>query len=229
MKKENDFYDKLLYVFTNYIMVFLVTDIAFLITIFPLVGYLLSPIGSWKIYDILLLSVLLGPAMTALSSAMQKLIREKDISPFSDYFKAYKVNFGQGLYIGSILSFAMIILYFDVNYFFQKNNNLVACICIAAIIIILILSLNIYAVLARFNLKTKDIFKISARMFIKKIYIPIAYVLLAVVIIWFIYIIKQAIVGALIGISIFTYCVAFMQKADIEELEIEIQEKYNVE
>ena len=104
-----------------------------------------------------------GPSLTALFSVMGKLVREKDIYPFKDYWNAYKLNFKATMKVWSIQLFLLLVIIVDIRYMSTANN--ISFIFIKPLILIaatlVSISIYLYAILSRFDLKTKDLIKLS--------------------------------------------------------------------
>lgn len=227
MKKEQDIYNNKVYIITSFIMNLFVPDLAFLLMTSPLVIYILWPGNEWTLSAILILSLLVGPAITALFSTMQNLCRYKDIAPWHDYFKSYKTNFGQSLFITAVINFAVTVCYVDMGYFTSLNKN-ISYIFLGLIVVILMLCFYVYPILARFNLKTIDVFKIAVKVFVKKIYFTVTYAAIIIIMLWLIKITGIALIGLLVGVSIFCYIISLIQKKVIDEIEDQLKEEYNL-
>lgn len=229
MDNEQRLYNNKLYNIANYLTIFIISNIIFSIMICPFMIYLLKPPEHWNANQIAFLSLLIGPAITALLSAMQKLVRYKDIAVWKDYFKAYRQNFGQSLFITAIMVFAVTMLYMDFAYFVRKDMKGIANVFMIFIILLIMISTYIYPILSRFNLKTIDIFKISFKMCMKRIYVPIGFVGIGAALIWTMKIFDMQVLASILGVSVMCYIVALIQKKDIDELEEELKSMYNIE
>jgi uncharacterized membrane protein YesL len=159
-----------------------------------------------------------GPAYTALLSTMGKLVREKDVNITRDYFKAYKTNFLQSLFIWTLQIILITILLVDIKFFAGgAYGNIAVPIIYALIIIILVTGIYIYSILSRFYLKTKDVIKASVYFIVSKWKITISCI--SVFIISFTVAYNFASIAALFIVSITCYALMFLQKDILKDLE----------
>lgn len=178
MAKRN-FFEGPLYTITNYIYWFSVTNIYFILMNLFLVMFLLLPVepadvnaGYYLMFYLVLLPV--GPSLTALLSVMGKLVRDGDASVTKDYFKAYKQNFKQSLFIWFIGLTMISIMLADINFFATKGNaSMLIPVFNGMIIIMLILGLYVFPIVSRFYMKASDIVKLSFYYAIKKFKVTI--------------------------------------------------------
>ena len=169
------------YTITNYIYWFFLGNIYFLLLNIPLFYMLIVllsngekqlPNGFTTIAVLCCIPV--GPAATALLSVMGKLIREKDINITKDFFKAYKTNFFQSLFIWALEILIISILFLDTSFIISKGYPRILAIFIFVIIaFIFLVSLYIFPILSRFYLTTKDIIKMAAHYTIHNIHVTI--------------------------------------------------------
>lgn len=181
--EEKDFTEKGFYKFSNYLWWFLISNFCFIIVNLPLIIIIfLYPALSLILRQLGLSIGLLftAPAATALFSIMGKLIREKDIAAFKDFFKAYKTNFLQSIFIGALHVLILNVLYIDSIYFRQSSVPLMSYIFYFLFIYAIALSTFIFPILSRFYLKTKDIFILSIMYSIKKIAFTVANLLIMI-------------------------------------------------
>ncbi|BCZ44157.1 hypothetical protein psyc5s11_02240 [Clostridium gelidum] len=226
MKDKNDILNNKVYAITNYITNFFITNLWFLVMISPIIIYIYIFEGNISMSILLLLSILVGPALTALFSIMGKLVREGDIAPTKDFFHFYKMNFLQSLLVGIILNILISITYFDMNYFSSKGNKYFSYIFLALLALIIMLSIYIYPIISRYNIKIVHLFKISIKLLIKKIYISLSCISIIIIVLGLVRITRLSLVGVLFGVSIIGYLIMRMEKNIIDELEEEIKEKY---
>lgn len=159
-----------------------------------------------------------GPAVTALLSTMGKLVREKDINVTKDYFKAYKVNFIQALFIWSIQFLIIFALIQDIRIMRHlPYGNYLIPIFYVVLFLILILGLYIYPILTRFYLKTKDLIKLSMFFFIVKIKETLLLIFIGILIsLLMMYI---SFIPVLIFASIISFILMYIEQDVIRELE----------
>lgn len=113
--------------------------------------------------------VTIGPSTTAIFYVMTKRIYEKEGYLLKDYFKSFKENFFQSLIIG-VLDFTLkLVLIFNIYLIFKGivfplstiQGKVFCVIYLFLLIEVFIISLYVYPLLARFKMKTKEIFKTS--------------------------------------------------------------------
>jgi uncharacterized membrane protein YesL len=221
MSKKKEFGEGPIYTITNYIMWFFLGNFYFLLCNIPLIFIMFSFTGEFvpEYLVLLTLSALpVGPAYTALLSAMGKLVREKDVNITRDYFKAYKTNFLQSLFIWTLQIILIIILLIDIKFFAGgAYRNIAVPIIYALIIIMLVTGIYIYSILSRFYLKTKDVIKASVYFIVRKWKITISCI--SVFVISFTVAYNFASIAALFIVSITCYALMFLQKDILKDLE----------
>ena len=167
---KREFGEGPLFTIADYLSWFLMGNLYFLLLNIPLIIVLTllfsvgtNPFPIGIAYIIVLCCIPLGPSITALLSVMGKLVREKDVNITKDFFKAYKVNFSQGLFFGTLETIIIFALYMDIKFFvlsgYPKALTVFVLIVTACI---LALSLHLFPILSRFYFTKKDILKISA-------------------------------------------------------------------
>lgn len=226
MKEKNNILNNRMYLCTAYITNFFITNLWFLVMISPLVIYSYKFEGNISIPILLLLSILVGPAITTLFSIMGKLIREGEIAPTKDFFHFYKLNFLQSLLVGVILNILISIIYFDMNYFSSKGNFYISYLFLAFLALVIMLSLYIYPIISRYNIKIMHLFNISIKLLIKKMHISITCIAIIIIVLGLLRITRLSLIGILFGASIICYIIMRIEKKTINELEKEIKEKY---
>jgi uncharacterized membrane protein YesL len=221
MSKKREFGEGPIYTITNYIMWFFLGNFYFLLCNIPLIFILLSFTGEFVPEYLVMLTlsaIPVGPAYTALLSTMGKLVREKDVNITKDYFKAYKTNFLQSLFIWTLQIILIIILLIDIRFFASGAYGKIAIpIIYALIIIILVAGIYIYSVLSRFYLKTKDVIKTSIYFLVGKWKITISCI--SIFIISFTVAYNFASIATLFIVSLTCYALMFLQKDLLKELE----------
>jgi uncharacterized membrane protein YesL len=173
MAKKN-FFEGPIYTITNYIYWFALSNIYFILLNIFLVMILISPVDPSEInaaYYILLYLVLLpvGPSITALLAVMGKLVRDGDVSITKEYFKAYRQNFKQSLFLWFVVLTLIAVMLADIGYFAGKSKlNMLIPLFNGMIIILLIMSLYIFPIVSRFYMKASDVIKLSFYYAVKK-------------------------------------------------------------
>lgn len=183
--EEKDFTERGFYKFSNYLWWFLISNFCFVITNLPLIIFvILYPALSTGMIQIGLSIGLIftAPAAAALFSTMGKLVRDKDLNAVKDFFKAYKTNFMQSIFIGALQVLILNVLYIDTIYFRSSSLSLLSYIFYFLFIYIIALSTFIFPILSRFYLKTKDIFILSVMYSIKKIFFTVANLLIMIMV-----------------------------------------------
>lgn len=229
MKDKNDILNNKLYITIQYITNFFMANLWFLVMITPLLFYIYVFERNISMSILLLTSIVIGPALTTLFSVSGKLIRDGEISPTKDFLHFYKLNFFQGLLVGIILNSSIGILYFDMNYFSSKGNTYISLLFLFLLVAIIMLSLYIYPIISRYNIKLIHLFKIAINLLVKKIYISLSCISMIIIVLALIRVTRISLVGVLFGASIICYLIMKIEKKIIDELEEEIKEKYNLE
>lgn len=229
MSKKRELSDGVIVKFFNYVWWFLLGNFYFWILNIPFILVALGlincvTVNAYMIIILMLSSIPIGPALTALLSLMGKLTREGDIDVTKDFFKAYKVNFLDSVFFWTlgiiILTLALVdILYFNIN----SSLTLVGIIPRIIIFVCIALGFNIFPIISRFYLKRKEVFALSSLYLIKKIYVCIIS-FVAAYILWVILIkIKLVVILLLFYVSIICYLIMLMEKSML----LDIEEKYN--
>ncbi|SFU39806.1 Uncharacterized membrane protein YesL [Clostridium sp. DSM 8431] len=226
MNENKDMTNTPLYKILTYITDLLLSNICFLLVISPILIYISGYSKESSLGILLLISILLGPAFTTLFSVMGKLVREKEIAAVRDFFHFYKINFFQGLIVSIIVNSALAVCYFDMTYFKGEGNNFMANVFLLGILAISLISLYIYPLISRYNMKIIHAIKISVRLMITKFYISFTCIAMIVIVLFIIKTAKIALLGVLLGASIIAYLIMYLEDNIIYELEEEIKNKY---
>lgn len=175
MKK--DFYDKPIYIITNYIIDFFLSSIYLTICNILLILFFIFTSISPDKFNLFLCFVSLiplGPSLGALYSTTSKLIREKDMYSSSYFWNCYKENFISNLKLWLIELIIITILFIDFQYFylnmFQKGIHIIFALLI---IITSVIGLYAFSINSRFELKLKDLLLLSIYYMMKKLPITI--------------------------------------------------------
>lgn len=229
MSKKREFNDGVIVKFFNYVWWFLLGNFYFWILNIPFIFVALGLInyGTVDVYMIIILmlsSIPIGPALTALLSLMGKLTREGDIDVTKDFFKAYKVNFLDSVFFW-ILGIIILTLAWIELVYFNSNSSLTLVKIIPMIIIFICIAMwfHIFPIISRFYLKKKDVLALSSTYMIKKIYVFIISSA-AAFILWIIFIkIKFVVILPLFFVSAICYLIMLMEKSML----LDIEEKYD--
>ena len=229
MSKKREFNDGVIVKFFNYVWWFLLGNFYFWILNIPFIFVALGLINhgdvdAYMIIILMLSSIPIGPALTALLSLMGKLTREGDIDATKDFFKAYKVNFLDSVFFWTLGIIILTLAWIELLYF-NNNSSLTLVEIIPTIIIFICIAMwfHIFPIISRFYLKKKDVLALSSMYMIKKIYVCIISIAVAFIL-WVIFIkIKFVVILPLFFVSIICYLIMFMEKSML----LDIEEKYN--
>src|SRR5699024_10295411 len=104
----------------------------------------------------------MGPSFAALYRVMWKIIKEKDVSILSDFFKGYRANFKQAIVAwGIILVFLSL---FAANYYIMTAQNWASFLILPFFILISLLicaTFYLFPLIAIYDIKLKDAFKLG--------------------------------------------------------------------
>ena len=229
MNRKREFSQGVIFTIFNYIWWFLLGNFYFWIMNIPFIFVVLGITANGTInvhmsIILMLSSIPIGPALTALLSLMGKLTRDGDVDVTKDFFKAYKVNFLDSAFFWTIGIVILTLTWVDILYF-DINSSLTLMGIIPRIIIFVCIALgfNIFPIISRFYLKKKEVLLLSLAYLIKKIYVSIVSIA-AAYILWVILIkIKLVLILPLFSVSIICYLIMLMEKSML----LEIEEKYN--
>ena len=229
MSKKREFNDGVIVKFFNYVWWFLlgnfyfwILNVPFIFVSLGLVNY--GDVDAYMIIILMLSSIPIGPALTALLSLMGKLTREGDIDVTKDFFQAYRINFLDSVFFWILGIIILTLAWIELLYF--NNNSSLTLVKIIPIIIIFIciaMWFHIFPIISRFYLKKKDVLALSSTYMIKNIYVCIISIA-AAFILWVIFIkIKFVVILPLFFVSIICYLIMLMEKSML----LDIEEKYN--
>lgn len=226
MRNKNDVLNNKIYIGAAYITNFFVTNFWFLVMISPLIIYIYKFEGNISMPIMLLLSILMGPAITALFSVMGKFLREGEIAPTKDFFHFYKINFVQSLLVGIILNIAISITYFDMEYFIFNGNKFFSYVFLMLLVLAIMLSMYIYPIISRYNIRLGYLLKLSINLLIRKIYISLSCISIIIIVFGILRITRLSLIALLFGASIICYLIMRIERKMIDELEDDIRERY---
>ena len=224
-KHKYEFGEGPIFTITNYIIWLFLGNLYFFILNLPLLYAIIViissgsnrfPEGFGTIFALCCIPI--GPAATALFSVMGKLVREKEVNITKDFFKAYKTNFLQSIFLGSMGILIIILILFDIKIIIlYRYPSFIITILYAVIIFIAILGLYAFPLISRFYLKSKDVLKLSVYYAVIKIHITILNVC-SFVIVGFIFLKTTSFIVLFIS-SIICYLIMFYEKNIIIEME----------
>lgn len=184
MSAKKDLLDKPLYAIPNYVYALLLSSFYFLIcNPLLLIFYIITFINSSNFNFILLFISLipLGPSIVALYLSMSKLIFEKNFSISSYFFSLYKNNFKSTMKIWLLELLILFLFTMDSLYFYINLPSYgIHIIFILLSIYILIVSLYLFPINSKFEIKFKDLIILSFYYSLKKF--PITLLKIAILI-----------------------------------------------
>ncbi|MCM8709642.1 DUF624 domain-containing protein [Clostridium sp. SYSU_GA19001] len=224
MSKKREFGEGPIYTITNYIMWFFLGNFYFMVCNIPFLFILLGFNGTFTMeYAVLLIlsSLPIGPAYTALLSAMGKLVREKDVNITRDYFKAYKINFLQSLFLWTLQIVIITILFVDIRFFaVNAFGKFIIPIFYGLILIVIFTGIYVFPIISRFYLKTKDILKVSFFYMFSKIKVTLTCA--SIFVIAYFILIKITSTAVLFIMSVLCFSIMYIQKDLLRELQIKV-------
>ncbi|MBE5965472.1 MAG: DUF624 domain-containing protein [Lachnospiraceae bacterium] len=149
--------------FFDYVYYFFVLNILFQLSNIPFLGfYFLVGISSIGEYLPLFLLCLLpmAPSLCALFHCMNKLVKNKDIYPFREYFKGYRMNFMQSAAMGVIQLMAVFMLCTSIKYFVHVPKVAIFTVTfILVLAVIILMTPFLYLFISRYIMKNIQIIK----------------------------------------------------------------------
>lgn len=171
MEQRKEFGEGILYIFSNYIYNFMVTNFFFAAANVVFLFFfmtLIQSVSNSLLYYLALIPA--GPAISALLYSMDKLARTGDLSPVHDFAYGYKSNLKQTLLIWASILTVLFILVIDIVYMRQSAslvNVAFSAILLVFLAIWVLVSLNALIINSRFSFRKRDLFKISAFYIVK--------------------------------------------------------------
>ncbi len=166
----------------------------------------------------------IGPAYTALLSAMGKLVREKDVNITRDYFSAYKKSFLQSLFLWTLGLVILTVIIVDIRFFASRAGGRVLIPLLYAVAaLILLAGLYVFTLVSRFYLKSIDVIKISFYFILSKWKVTVSCI--SVIIIAIFLSSKFMALATMFIFSMACYGIMFLQKDLLKELEEKLSQK----
>ena len=229
MSKKREFDDGVVVKFFNYVWCFLLGDFYFWILNIPFILVALGMITNntvnvTMIVILMLSSIPIGPALTALLSLMGKLTRDGYTDITKDFFEAYKVNFKHSVFFWIVGVIILTLAWVELLYF-NNNSSLTQVGIISLVIIFVCIALGsyIFPIISRFYMKKKEVLILSIICLFKKSYICIVSIATTCVLGAILIKIKLFIILPLFFVSIICYLIMLMEKGMLQDIE----EKYN--
>lgn len=225
MARKREFGEGPIFTITNYIFWFMggslyfgICNILFLFTLLAVASTPAENADPSFLTLLMISAIPAGPAITALLSAMGKLVREKDVNITKDFFKAYKQSFKQSFIVWIIELAAIGILLVDFIFFNRQPYGKYIIPFISAIgIIISAMGLYAFPLISRFHMKTKDVIRLSFYYTIVKYKITVLNV--AAIIIGGFVVYKFTLIGMIFAASGIAFLLMYYQKDLLKELE----------
>lgn len=181
IKNKSEFGEGPIFTISNYIFYLLMANIYFILFNIPIIFILITifangsnPAPEGFSIIIFICCIPIGPAATALFSVMGKLVREKDISIFNDYLKAYKSNFLQAVILWSIELSLIMVLFVIARFLSSRDfSYMIVMFYYWLILLVFIIGLYMLSILSRFKMKSVDIIKISLYYCVRKVHITL--------------------------------------------------------
>lgn len=221
MNKQQEFGQGILSVVTNHIYWFMLTNIYFVFCnlIFLIAFMTLEP----ELSNMILIFIALiptGPAITALCYVMDKLVREKEISPTRDFFYGYKINLKDTLKVWLPMIVAIFILIVDLQYFYQEStkiNQIMAIVFLVGLGFLICILLYVFPITAKFKFRMRDVFKLSFYYSFKKLKITTGNIGILIIAL-FLMIITTDFLFIIIA-SVLSYVLTLNSRAVIDDIE----------
>ncbi|MCH5273655.1 MAG: YesL family protein [Lachnospiraceae bacterium] len=131
-----------------------------------------------------------GPASTAFYYTVVKVIRRERSYILKEFFRSFKLNFRQGVIVTVIYAVVVFLMYFDVNYAIQLNQegskygSVMFGVFIVQAVLVLFTIVYIFPLLSRFTVTLKHLFKwaffLSVRHFASTLLLLLLFVATAV-------------------------------------------------
>lgn len=225
MSSKKDFDKRSIYTITNYFYWFFMGNLYFLLLNIPLLLLLIKinyyGIMEASILEIFLCSLPLGPAFTALLGVMGKLLREKDVNITKDYFRMYKMNFRQAIFLWMIQLTILIILYVDIN----SVKNGIYFLFILLFLLVSVCGFYMFPIVSRFHIKSKEVIIMSIVYIFKKIKTTML-IIMTLLLNFMIFNLIPGI-SVLFVISLMCYAIMYFQNALLKAIETENYHRKN--
>lgn len=145
--------DNPFYSFGKKLVIVLVLNFVFILTCIPIVT--------------------IGASMTAMNGVFMKVINERDVNPFTEYFVIFKQNFLKSTPIWLLSMLIMTIMYVDMYYWFnigiKEGPYAYVMIALSAVVIVFFLMVlhTVFPLIARFDMTVKEYIINAVRITLK--------------------------------------------------------------
>ncbi|QGH33981.1 DUF624 domain-containing protein [Gracilibacillus salitolerans] len=153
------------YRFSNYVYWLLILNILFVFTnilCFAALIMLIPSISNSILYYIAFIPA--GPAFAALFHSLSILVRNNEVTPFKEFFKAYKKNYWEVTKVWLPILTAFFILVIDIQYFNQNPtvwNQILNGIFLVALCLLVIFSLYALLITTHYKFRLRDVYRLS--------------------------------------------------------------------
>ncbi|PWU69367.1 MULTISPECIES: YesL family protein [Gracilibacillus] len=153
------------YRFSNYVYWLLVLNMLFIFTnllFFAAFMLLIPSISNAIFYFIAFIPS--GPAFAALSHSLGVLVRDKDIAPFAEFWKAYRENFLDVMKVWIPILMTFFILVIDIQYFNQNPTvfyQILNGIFLVALLLLTIFTFYVLVITTHYKFRIRDIYRLS--------------------------------------------------------------------
>lgn len=215
--------DRPIYIIMKYLYYFLITNFYFVLCNFLFFSaFYLADFTFENILLFYMTLIPMGPSITALLSTMGKLVRQKEVSATSEYFKAYRSNFTITMKYWIIQLTVIFILLIDV-YYSTNNDNILSPLFLILLLISLFVMLYAFPIISRFEVKIKNLIIISIYSNFK---FPKATLLnMSSLIAFGIIYINFPSISSLFSISLIAYFVMYNLDEPLEKLRVEMSKE----
>ncbi|CAM3903931.1 YesL family protein [Lederbergia lenta] len=222
MNNRKEFGQGIFFMISNHIYWLTLTNIYFVLcnTIFLFFFMALEPVFS-NLIIIFLALIPTGPAIMALCYVMDKLVRDKEISPTRDFFYGYKVNFKDTLKVWIPMLALLFILIVDLQYFYAEStviNQVLSIVFLVALIVLICLSLYVFPITAKFKFRIRDVYKLSIYYSFKKLKISFGNIGIIIIALFFMFITSNFLILFIAGAL--CYLLTLNSKDIIEDIKL---------
>lgn len=215
--------DRPVYIIMKYLYYFLITNFYFVLCNF--LFFLAFYLADFTFENILLFYLTLipmGPSITALLSTMGKLVRQRELSATSEYFKAYRSNFSITMKYWIIQLTVIFILLIDV-YYSTNNDNILSPLFLILLLISLFVMLYAFPIISRFEVKIKNLIIISIYSNFK--FMKATLLNMSSLIAFGIIYINFPSISSLFSISLIAYFIMYNLDEPLEKLRVEMSKE----
>lgn len=218
--------DKLFDTF-NYVFWFFILNVLFWLFNIPLALFLIfigiTGIGTYlPLFLVCLIPTI--PTFTVILYCMNKLYKNKTISPFRDFVRGFKHNFLQSLVVWCVELLMLFIIYSNIKFFsIVMNNPVLNGIFIGLLILITIVTPFLFLVISRFKMPIMSALRLSFTLTFTRPILTVTNILICLV---FLILFELSPAILLFVSTLFAFAMIYINRALFNELE-EIANKTN--